>query len=133
MKRLAASLALLLLAACLLVPLFALAQLPAPGQPGAINDPRYCGEPARDANGVIKRNRAVLRAFAKVFPCPSTLQPAPSCPGWAIDHTIPLASGGCDSPANLTWLPDAIKRCAEPACKDRWERIYHATPRRRIQ
>ncbi|HSW19542.1 MAG TPA: HNH endonuclease signature motif containing protein [Ramlibacter sp.] len=107
----------------------ALAQLPAPGQPGAIDDPRYCGEPARNADGVIKRNRAVLREFARVFPCPATLQPVPSCPGWAIDHTIPLASGGCDAIPNLTWLPDAIKRCADSACKDRWERRYHAHPR----
>ena len=32
----------------------ALAELPAPGQPGAPADPRYCGEPERDAGGKIK-------------------------------------------------------------------------------
>jgi hypothetical protein len=116
----------------LLIPCAALAALPAPGSPGSINDPRYCGEPKRDKHGRILRSRAVLRRFAKVFPCPSTLKPIPSCPGWAIDHPLPLASGGCDAQINLQWLPTAIKACAAPACKDRWERIYHAVPRQPV-
>ena len=110
----------------------AFAQLPTPGAQGSINDPRYCGEPARTSAGLIKRNRAVLRQFAKVFPCPATLKPVPSCPGWEIDHTIPLASGGCDAIHNLTWLPDKIKTCPGYLCKDSWERTYHATPRQRV-
>lgn len=109
-----------------------LAVLPSAGEPGAVNDPRYCGEPARDKSGKIKRSQTVLKNFTAVFPCPSTLQNTSSCPGWAIDHTIPLASGGCDSPANLTWLPDAIKSCSNDACKDRWERKYNAMPRQII-
>jgi hypothetical protein len=113
----------------LLIPGAVLAGLPGPGELGSIPDPRYCGEPARHPDGRIKRSRAVLRAFAKIFPCPANLKPVPHCPGWAIDHTIPLATGGCDSIANLTWLPTAIKSCASPACKDRWERSYHAHPR----
>jgi len=116
----------------LLLPCVALAGLPAPGTPGAPNDPRYCGEPARDKRGTIIRSRKVLRQFAKVFPCPASLQPVPSCPGWAIDHVVSLAAGGCDSQINLQWLPTAIKSCAAPACKDRWERNYHAIPRQRI-
>lgn len=120
---------LLLLALCLP----AYAALPAPGQPGAVNDPRYCGEPERYANGVIKRSGAVLRRFVEVFPCPATLLPVVSCEGWQIDHTVPRASGGCDSVANLTWLPIVIKTCAHPACKDRWERNYHAIPRQAVK
>jgi len=115
----------------LLLPWAARAQLPAPGQPGAPADPRYCGEPRRTAEGRIHRDRAVLREFAKTHPCPSTLEPRPSCPGWAIDHVIPLASGGCDSLINLQWLPDSLKSCAGD-CKDRWERRYHGTPRQTI-
>lgn len=113
----------------------AFAQLPAPGDPAAPNDPRYCGEPERTADGRIKRDRAVLRAFATVFPCPSTMEARPSCPGWAIDHVIPLASGGCDSVINLQWLPDSIKSCPDDHCKDRWERTYHGEagqPRRKV-
>lgn len=111
----------------------ALAALPAAGTAGAIDDPRYCGEPARDKSGKIKRSQTVLKQFTKVFPCPATLANTSTCAGWAIDHTIPLASGGCDSVANLTWLPDQIKSCASDACKDRWERKYHAMPRQRIE
>jgi hypothetical protein len=121
-----------LILALLLLPGAAAAALPAPGEPGAPKDPRYCGEPARDKHGRILRSRAVLREFAKVFPCPATLEAVPHCPGWALDHTIPLAGGGCDSIANLTWLPAAIKSCGSPACKDRWERIYHAFPRQPV-
>lgn len=120
--------ALILLA---LLPSLALAQLPAPGEPGAPDDPRYCGEPTRDARGDIKRNKALLRAFAKVHPCPSTLEPTPSCEDWAIDHVIPLDAGGCDSLINLQWLPSWLKSCRF-WCKDRWERKYHGHPRRAV-
>jgi hypothetical protein len=94
------------------------------------DDPRYCGgEPARTPDGRIKRSGAALRAFVRVFPCPATLEVTLKCPGWAIDHTIPLADGGCDKPVNMTWLPNALKNCAGTVCKDRWERKYHASPR----
>lgn len=124
MKRLAAVL--------LLAAVQAMAALPAPGTPGAPNDPRYCGEPRRDKHGAIIRSRAALRQFARVFPCPSTLKPVPHCPGWAIDHVIPLAAGGADAQINLQWLPVQIKSCAKPWCKDRFERTYHAIPRRPV-
>lgn len=127
MKRVAA---LLLVYALMLAPV--LAALPAPGEPGAPNDPRYCGEPKRTAKGVIVRSQAQLKAFASVFPCPASLQPSPSCEGWDIDHVIPLVDGGCDKPINMHWLPNAIKSCASPACKDRWERLYHALPRKAV-
>jgi hypothetical protein len=115
----------------LLVPCTVLAGLPAPGEPGAPNDPRYCGEPERDANGRIKRDPKVLREFRAVFPCPDTLKPG-ACPGWAIDHWIPLKSGGCDIQINLTWMRTVHKSCAGRVCKDRWERTYHAIPRQPV-
>lgn len=109
------------------------AQLPAPGEPGAVRDARYCGEPARTADGRILRSRAVLREFVKVFPCPATLLPTTSCEGWAIDHVLPRADGGCDAAINLQWLPLQLKSCAGTLCKDRWERIYHAQPRAAVR
>ena len=112
----------------------AFAQLAAPGDPGAPADLRYCGEPARDASGRIKRSQAMLRAFVREFPCPVTLaSDLSTCPGWQIDHVIPLASGGCDMPENMQWLPVQIKTCPGLACKDRWERKYHAQPRNIIR
>ena len=102
----------------------ACAGLPAPGEPGAPKDSRYCGEPARDAQGRIKRSDRVLREFVKVWTCPANGLPVygAHCPGWAIDHVLPLARGGCDLGHNLTWMRNEIKRCAGQFCKDRWER-----------
>lgn len=96
------------------------------------DDPRYCGAIHREHDGRIERSRTVLRRFARIHPCPATLQPATSCPGWAIDHVIPLRAGGCDAVVNLQWLPDSIKSCSRPDCKDRWERTYHVLPRQAV-
>lgn len=116
----------------LLVATAATATLPPPGTIFAPNDPRYCGEPARDKNGEIKRSTTELHKFVAVFPCPATLRPTITCSNWQIDHVLPLGSGGCDKPVNMQWLPKAIKTCKGHTCKDRWERTYHAIPRRPV-
>lgn len=90
--------------------------------PDALTETRYCGEPKRNAKGEIVRRADVLDAFAKRYPCPATGEQKRSCPGWAIDHVIPLAVGGCDAVSNLQWLPHGLKSCAGTLCKDRWER-----------
>ncbi len=90
--------------------------------PAWSQDRRYCGPPARDADGTILRSRKVLREFQRIYPCPANGQPAGACPGWYLDHVVPLVCGGCDSMENLQWLPGAIKTCAGKVCKDRWER-----------
>jgi hypothetical protein len=96
-------------------------------EPWQLQETRYCGAPERYADGTIKRSRAVLRAFQQRYPCPATGLTTGSCPGWAINHTIPLACGGCDAVFNLDWMPEAIKSCRSPACRDRWERsVYDA-------
>ena len=95
------------------------------------DDPRYCGEPARDVNGKIIRSAAVIAQFKRIHPCPSTGKTAGACPGWQIDHIIPLAVGGCDAILNMQYLPNAIKTCAATTgipCKDRWERKIYAIP-----
>ena len=100
--------------------------------PAAAIDPRYCGDPARTADGRIKRSRAVLAEFKREHPCPATGATSGACRGWQIDHVIPLACGGCDSIGNLQWLPVATKAASGVLPKDRWERdIYCAgrTPR----
>ena len=88
---------------------------------------RYCGAPAREADGRIARSSAVLSAFRRIYPCPSNRTRAGACPGWSIDHVIPLACGGCDAVRNLQWLRNEIKSCPGHACKDRWERIVYET------
>lgn len=103
----------LIIAALLTLPAFA----------GPLDETRYCAAtPNRDADGGITRRSDVLRAYRALYPCPATGKTTGPCPGWNIDHTVPLACGGCDSVANLTWLPVEIKRCAGIHCKDRWER-----------
>lgn len=91
-------------------------------------DYRVCGEPARDKFGNILRSQAVLNAFKRIHPCPITGLSTGVCPGWQINHTIPLAKGGCDAVYNLDWMPEQIKTCTDPWCRDRWERLYNGEP-----
>lgn len=89
-------------------------------------DIRFCGIPKRDVNGDIIRSQTVLKNFQKLHPCPSTGLQIGACPGWAKDHSIPLACGGCDAVFNLQWLPDDQKSTSDPHAKDRWERkVYY--------
>lgn len=91
----------------------------------ALEETRYCGAPLRHHDGRILRRMDVLVAFRDLYPCPATGEKRGACPGWAIDHVIPLAVGGCDAVRNLQWLPVELKSCAGN-CKDRWEReIYN--------
>lgn len=72
---------------------------------GPLDETRCCQVPKRDAQGQILRRADVLSAFKKVHPCPSTGKTSGACPGWIMDHVIPLACGGADSVGNLQWLP----------------------------
>ena len=89
----------------------------------ALVETRYCGieNIRRDADGSIHRRSDVLRVFRVLYACPSTRLHAGSCPGWQMDHAIPLARGGCDAVSNIQWLPVEIKTCRAWYCKDRWE------------
>lgn len=119
----------LLVAVFLTLPLVVEAALPEPGEPGAPADLRYCGEPRRNKDGSIYRDRQMPSRFAKTWPCPSTGKNEASCPGWAIDHIIPLACGGCDLSYNAAWMPLAIKSAPGNLPKDRWERkVYCPRP-----
>jgi hypothetical protein len=87
-----------------------------------IVDYRYAGEVIRDADGKTSRSTKVINAFKKHWACPSTGLHKGPCPGWAIDHVIPLACGGRDAVFNMAWIPDEGKSCAADYCKDRYER-----------
>lgn len=98
-----------------------------PQLPTMTEELRYCGV-VRDVHGVIVRSAAVLRDFRRVHACPATGLTTGACPGWALDHVVPLVCGGCDAVSNLQWLPLALKSCAGTLCKDRWEqRVYCST------
>lgn len=56
-----------------------------------------------DTQAEIVRDPAQVRAFRKAHPCPSTDLFTGPCPGWVVDHTIPLCAGGADHPNNMQW------------------------------
>lgn len=115
--------ALLVLIAVLLSAYLATASDAAPTDP-ALQETRYCGQPARLADGSIRRRADVRGAFKREHPCPVTGLRGGTCAGWEIDHVIPLACGGCDAVANMQWLPSGLKSVAVIG-KDRFERrIY---------
>jgi hypothetical protein len=63
------------------------------------------------------RDRDERNAFARENPCPSTSKPYGSCPGWVVDHVIPLCAGGPDKRANMQW-----QTVEDAKVKDRTER-----------
>ena len=50
------------------------------------------------------RDPAQRRRFHKNNPCPSTGRTSGACPGYHVDHIVPLACGGADHPSNMQWL-----------------------------
>jgi hypothetical protein len=48
-------------------------------------------------------NPHARRDFRRVHPCPATGKTKGRCPGWVIDHIVPLRDGGLDDPANMQW------------------------------
>ena len=52
-----------------------------------------------------KRSGAAVAAFKRAAPCPATGRARGACPGWIVDHVVPLCAGGADAPANMQWQP----------------------------
>lgn len=94
--------------------------LVAPAHAGALDETRCCVTPARNAWGDILRRADVLSAFKRAWPCPATGRTTGACPGWYMDHVIPLACGGADAVWNLQWLPESAWRD-----KSKWERTLY--------
>lgn len=63
------------------------------------------------------RSHSAVAEFKRQQPCPATGQPKGSCPGWIVDHVIPLCAGGADHPHNMQW-----QIVADAKIKDREER-----------
>jgi len=64
-----------------------------------------------------KRSQQVTTEFKSHWKCPSTGVYGGKCPGFIMDHKIPLSCGGPDEWRNLQW-----QSVAEARAKDLWER-----------
>ena len=56
------------------------------------------------AHAQISRDRSQVQAFRAENACPSTGQHRGACPGYHVDHIIPLCAGGDDRPHNMQWI-----------------------------
>ena len=77
---------------------------------------RKCTTCVRDEHGRIKRDPAARREFRRQNPCPATGKTYGACPGYVVDHIVPLKRGGADWPENMQW-----QTRAEAGAKDRVE------------
>lgn len=64
-----------------------------------------------------RRSAAQRAAFVSVHHCPSTGRARGPCPGYVVDHVVPLCAGGPDRPGNMQW-----QTVEDAKTKDRAER-----------
>jgi hypothetical protein len=62
------------------------------------------------------RSRSATAEFQRATPCPSTDARRGRCPGYVIDHVVPLCAGGADAAVNMQW-----QTIADAKVKDREE------------
>jgi hypothetical protein len=75
-----------------------------------------CASCPRDVNGRIRLDPAARREFRHQHPCPATGKATGACPGYVVDHVIPLKRRRADVPENMQW-----QTTAEAKAKDRME------------
>ena len=63
------------------------------------------------------RSPAARAAFERSHPCLANGHASGACPGYVVDHILPLACGGADAPSNMQW-----QTVADGKAKDKWER-----------
>lgn len=59
---------------------------------------------------IFARDRGEVRLFRATHPCPATGQIQAKCPGYVVDHVIPLCAGGRDRVDNMQYQPLAQSR-----------------------
>lgn len=63
------------------------------------------------------RSRQARAHFQHEQPCPVNGKRSGKCPGYVVDHVVPLACGGADASSNMQWQTKAAGKA-----KDKWER-----------
>jgi hypothetical protein len=84
-------------------PMCDVADVPKRLRPVTIHPSNYCVFCERTPSGRIRRSSSARRAFQELHTCPATGLPTGTCPGYIIDHVVPLFRGGADSPENMQW------------------------------
>ena len=69
------------------------------------------------APAVGARSKTARAEFQRHYPCPATGKPRAACPGFVVDHVVPLCAGGADALNNMQW-----QTAADATVKDRAER-----------
>ncbi|SPE30096.1 conserved exported hypothetical protein [Candidatus Sulfotelmatomonas gaucii] len=102
-----------LLLSLLLIPAPSLAQRRSVSQVGSksSHSRKSASSSQRHTHGRIKRSRAAKDSFMRQTGYPHGRK------GYVVDHKIPLACGGADSPSNMQW-----QTTADAKAKDTWER-----------
>jgi len=99
MEKIIRLLAFVLAAALSLVP-DASATPPRSSHSRAVHAPseHRCESCARTSSGRIRRITTVRRQFQRENPCPATGLQTGACPGYQVDHVIPLKRDGPNAP-----------------------------------
>jgi hypothetical protein len=82
---------------------------------------------ARDGEGKILRSAAVIREFRAMNPCPATGKIQKSCPGYVVDHIMPLCGYGIDKLVNLQYQPIAEAKSKDKLENAQCRAIHEAT------
>ena len=62
------------------------------------------------------RSQSAVAHFKKFTACPATGMIQKKCPGYVVDHIVPLCKGGEDSPLNMQFQTKAAGKA-----KDKYE------------
>jgi len=88
-----------------------------------------CADPPAPSFAAGKRSAAAVRDFKRLNPCPATGITRGSCPGWIVDHVVPLCAGGADVPENMQWQ---TKEEATEKDREEW-RLCRRLKRQRLR
>ncbi len=55
------------------------------------------------ASSAAARDSSQRAEFLREHPCPATGKARGKCPGYVVDHIVPLCAGGADTPSNMQW------------------------------
>jgi hypothetical protein len=72
-----------------------------------------CTSCARDSHGRIARSSTAKHQFQKSHPCPANGKTTGACPGYLIDHVVPLKRGGADASGNMQWQTKAAAKAKD--------------------